>query len=144
MPGDEREQVRELYRLLKNGEASLVGPNGVRHPIPAHVYEALKRATELMLKGQAVSITPVNQRLTTKAAADFLGVSRPFLVGLLTSGKIPFEMVGTHRRVKLVDLIHYQAERAGKQRQALKAMADFSAENGLYEEPFLPEDAELD
>ncbi|MEO6116882.1 MAG: helix-turn-helix domain-containing protein [Pseudolysinimonas sp.] len=47
-------------------------------------------------------------QLTTQAAADFLGISRPTLVKLLESGEIAFELRGRHRRVTLRDVVDYQ------------------------------------
>ncbi len=57
-----------------------------------------------MANGNAVTIVPVHGELTT----HLLHVSRPFLIGLLDEGKIPFRMVGAHRRVKAADLIAHQ------------------------------------
>jgi excisionase family DNA binding protein len=52
-----------------------------------------------------------------------IGVSRPFLVGELESGKIPFHRAGTHRRIYYKDLTAYKNEREQSRNTALDELA---------------------
>lgn len=75
-------------------------------------------------EGNAMSRVPIHARLTTRQAADFLGVSRPNLVGLIERGELPHERVGTHRRVVFRDLMAYREVRLVQGNAALQALAE--------------------
>lgn len=68
--------------------------------------------------------------LATHQAAKFLGVSRPFLIKLLETDKIPYEKVGSHRRIHLEDVISYREEQKQLRRSALDEMTRVIQING--------------
>lgn len=57
-----------------------------------------------MAYGRAITIVPQSAEVTTQQAADVLKLSRPFLIQLLEERKIPFRLVGKHRRVRFEDV----------------------------------------
>ena len=101
--------------------------------IPFSAFRILKAALTEMALGHGVTLAPHQTDLTTQQAADLLGVSRPYLVGLLEDGKIAFRKVGRHRRVTLADLLQYQHISAIQQERAFEEMVRLTEELGLYD-----------
>jgi len=79
-------------------------------------------------KGDAVTLVPVSQELTTQQAADILNVSRPYLIKLLEEGQIAYSLTGRHRRVKAEDLFAYKSKRDVQRSDALSELAALDAE----------------
>lgn len=99
--------------------------------IPLSAFRLLSDILTEMAKGNAVTFIPVHAELTTQQAADFLNVSRPYLIDLLEKGTIPFHKVGTHRRVLFKDLVKYKTHIDKKRLEALEALSQADQELGL-------------
>ncbi len=91
--------------------------------LPAGAVKLLVEILEDMASGRAVAIVPHNAELTTQQAADFLNVSRPFLIQLLEEKRLPFRMVGTHRRVRFEDVLSYKDGIDSQRRKVLDELA---------------------
>ena len=99
--------------------------------IPAEAFRLLVEIVSQMASGNAVSVVPVHAEVTTQQAADFLNVSRPFLISLLEAGKLAFRKVGTHRRIRMADLLEYKQLDDKARRKVLDELAVDAQENGL-------------
>ena len=91
--------------------------------LPAGAVKLLQAILEDMASGRAVTIVPQNAELTTQQAADFLNVSRPFLVQLLEQKKLPFRLVGTHRRIRFEDVLRFKESTDAERRRVLDQLA---------------------
>lgn len=125
-------------RINGDAHAELVGPGGTRILLPAAVYEVLHLVVMAMARGQAVTIAPHHQQLTTQEAADILGVSRPTLVKMLDDGRIPYTQPGRHRRVLLRDLLAYQEQRRTAREKAMDELVAISEEADAYRKTAKP------
>jgi excisionase family DNA binding protein len=142
VPETQEAQIRELRRLIQSGDAKLVGSDGRQVEIPQPVHELLLVILRNLQAGNAISIVPEHQQLTTQRAANILGVSRPFLVGLVEAGEIPFHMVGRHRRIYLRDLLDYKRRRDAARHEAITNLARMEMDAGTYDKVILPHGAE--
>ena len=88
------------------------------------VVELIFRTLVQIAKGNAVTIVPFHAELTTQEAADFLNISRPFLIQLLEKEKIPFRKVGRHRRILFEDLVKYKERSKLKGRGIREELTD--------------------
>ena len=104
------------------------------HPTVAVPPAALKLIGQVlgaMSERRSVSIIASDHELSTVEAANFLNVSRPFIIKEIEGGRLNHRMVGTHRRIEFSDLLAYAKEMRQHQEQALDRMADNARELGL-------------
>lgn len=121
---DFAEFIRELevYLAENSSKAALVDPSGVARQIPDEIFRILDQVTNALAAGEGITVVPQGMAMTTQQAADFLGVSRPTLVRLLEAGEIAYDRPGRHRRVRLEDLVAYQANFRAERQSALREL----------------------
>jgi len=130
----DRRQIGLVHHVLKERQRpALVGATGERIELPEPLFALLCHVVDQVQSGQAVVLVPEHELLTTQAAANYLGMSRPYLIKLLESGKIPFEKVGTHRRIRFGDLTAFARRRTEARRTALGSLTRQIEEAGLYD-----------
>jgi excisionase family DNA binding protein len=121
-----RRKTSRTVQLHPEGEGRSVSVT-----VPREAFELFLEVLGQMANGNAVTIVPVHAELTTQQAADMLNVSRPFLVGLLDEGKIAFRLVGTHRRVRVADLLAYKQKDDAQRKAVLDELTAEAEKHGL-------------
>ena len=134
---DERASANQLRKILashlsEGGNQILTALDSKGQKAEIVLTPAISQLLIEMLrhigKGDAVTLVPVSQMLTTQQAADILNASRPHLVSLIEKGLIAHTMVGRHRRIQAEDLFRYKAERDHSRDVALSDLANVDAD----------------
>lgn len=116
--------------------------HNVKIRLPHTLYRVLTDAAHLLAKGDSVGLLRYTQDVTTQQAAELLQVSRPYVIKLLEESEIPYYMVGSHRRMKFTDVVHYKQRRDSHRREKLDELYHVSNEAGLYDIETFPQDDE--
>lgn len=133
LPG-EAEDLAQIHSFLEAYERTrgsapasrylLVGQSeGAQVELPESMYRVLLQVVEALSAGRAVTVAPRSTTLTTQQAADLLGVSRPTVVRLIDTGRLPSQRPGTRRQVLLSDVLEYRSHRRRQQYEMLEATA---------------------
>ena len=107
------------------------GAEGAGVKLPRGLVQFILRILEEAAQGNAVALVPIGRELTSQQAADLLNVSRPYAIRLMEEGKLPFHKVGTHRRVRIEDLLGYRRHTDAARQKALDEMTAFDQKLGL-------------
>ena len=108
MARDSAQEISRLLEKLPGAVSARVRLDGRDIVLPRAVWILLRDLLDVLGRGNGATLTPTHATLTTQEAANRLQVSRPHLVKLLESGAIPFTRTGTHRRIRVQDLITYE------------------------------------
>ena len=125
IPFVRKQEPQTVHLTFADGQESIVLPTGS--------LEMIHRILEAMAAGHGVMVFPQHAELTTMEAADMLNVSRPYLIKLLEAGDIPYHKVGTHRRVRIEDVMRYKEEIDRRREAILDQMVAEAEELGLYD-----------
>jgi excisionase family DNA binding protein len=142
---DEASLLRQASRLMSGAldhprahhialiEKSPSGKEVARLDVPPQTMRLIAQLLGLMARQQTFTLCPESSELTTKQAAEVLGVSRPYLIGLLDRGLIPHRKVGRHRRIFSKDVVAYKATMQVSRKEALDELVKASEDVGGYE-----------
>jgi excisionase family DNA binding protein len=124
---------RSRARRIALVEEKADGSDIARLEVPPATLRLLSQILALMARQQTFVLYPESSELTTKQAAEVLGVSRPFLIRALERGEIPFRKVGRHRRALMKDVLAYKRTMQVKRRAALDELVKTSEDIGGYD-----------
>ena len=99
--------------------------------LPPQALRFIAQLLGAMSERKPVVLMPTKQELSTVEAANFLNVSRPFVIKEIESKRLACRMVGSHRRIAFDDLQAYASKMRADQKGALQRMADNARELGL-------------
>jgi len=119
-------EAKGLADILRQGKHIQILVNGVSFEVSPELEAAVRRACDAANR-------PLPEEMTTTQAADFLDVSRPFVVKLIRRGELPCRLVGTHHRIPINALREYREKMFRHARSASDEMAQHSQDLGLYE-----------
>ena len=137
---DQKIALSSVTSLLKNEEKVSKNKKSVKLKIqgldeeiviPFQAFVLLKSILNNMAKGESIVLLLSDAIISTQQAADILNVSRPYLVKLLDNGTIAHEKVGTHRRIKLKDLLDYEKKLKKSTRKNLDILTKEAQELNL-------------
>lgn len=138
---EEQKRAMESYNALTATLEALKSENpeieieetADRIRIPLRALKLLAQILKTTSQGKPISIVPVATEMTTQAAAELLGCSRPHFVKLLEKGEISFVKIGKHRRVKYQDVMKYKKKLKKEQERRIIQMMKSDEESGLYD-----------
>lgn len=130
----------DVLMRLASGDARAYVHEASGHQVdfPENLISVLTYIAKAMQQDDELLLMKRHRVLTTQEAADFVGVSRQYMVRLMDSGVIPCERTGKHRRVRLSDIVAYQQHRAAMGKAAMDSMTDMMVEAGVYDQFYDP------
>ncbi len=130
-PSDGRKHLEQNYHNRIN---KLISADGEELHVSDNLFKILREILPLLETGRTtVTISPNNAEMTTQEAADFLNVSRPYLIKLLDCGDISYTRTGSHRRIKVKDVMEYKQKKESQRYKALGELTSIMQEHGLFD-----------
>jgi excisionase family DNA binding protein len=112
LPGDE---ALKLKHALNGSHDITVFVDGTVHRLPPQARDAVVDLLSRFSRGEAVTVSSVEEVLTTSQAAELAGISHTYLRNMTDRGEIPVEYRGTHRRIRLAAIMEWlETQKKGK------------------------------
>ncbi|HET7463548.1 MAG TPA: helix-turn-helix domain-containing protein [Longimicrobium sp.] len=123
-----------IDHIPEGAPITLTSPGAPEVPLPSPLAPFIAAVLRELAQGHAVAVVSTAEEISTGAAAELLGVSRPHVAKLVDTGVLPGRKVNRHRRVRLSDVMAFK-RRMERRHRLLDELAEVSEELGLYDLP---------
>jgi excisionase family DNA binding protein len=130
----EIEQARQIGSVIDLTKAAAAFDIVTEHDhirVPAELAGVVWAIIDAMTRSETVTVGAVPPEVTTTVAAKELGISRPTLMKMISAGEISAHKVGSHTRLKTVDILALRQQRRDTQRHAFEDLRRFEDSVGL-------------
>ncbi|GAC1488808.1 MAG: hypothetical protein NVS2B15_05880 [Pseudarthrobacter sp.] len=117
------EDAGKLRQALEGGHDITVFVDGTVHRLTPQARDAVVDLLSRFSRGEAVTVSSVEEMLTTSQAAELAGISHTYLRNMTDRGEIPVEYRGTHRRIRLAAIMAWLDEQKKGEQQKPSAEA---------------------
>lgn len=101
---------------------TLTTQTGNEIELPTRVVDLLTQVLRRVSLGGAMNVQTMPEMLSTSAAAELLGVSRPTVMKMIHAGVLEPVMAGTHHRLRLADVMSVRNQREQARRVAVEEL----------------------
>lgn len=131
---DEELQSSATKVMKAAGDEEIIGltfttTTGRQFPLDPVVVDFVGRVLSRVAQGGNVSVRTLPETLTTSAAADLLGVSRPTVMKFIRNGELDSDMAGTHHRLRLNNVVELREKRESARRAAIAELLELDEDD---------------
>ena len=120
-------------KAQKKDDAVITFSNGAAVPLPEPLINMLAIVAKALARNNAVTLVVRSSWLTTQEAAELMGYSRQVVVDLIKKNKLKASKLGTHRRIKLSDLMEFMEQEDIQRTKAMSELITHTEEFDGYE-----------
>jgi len=125
------EDAVKLQHALAGSDDITVFVDGTVHRLPPLARDAVVDLLQRFSRGEAVTVSSVEEMLTTSKAAELAGISHTYLRNMTDRGEIPVEYRGSHRRIPLAAIMAWlEGQKKDRQKKADANQADGDLADG--------------
>jgi excisionase family DNA binding protein len=128
-----REDADKLQRALEGSDDITVFVDGTVHRLPPLARDAVVDLLHRFSRGEAVTVSSVEEMLTTSKAAELAGISHTYLRNMTDRGEIPVEYRGSHRRIPLAAIMAWLDKQKLEQQKLEQQKKESSRKAGPQE-----------
>jgi excisionase family DNA binding protein len=128
--------IAKTLQTQSKAKFSLLCPDGMKIPLPETLTRVLLIAAEALKSKNAVTLLVRNSWLTTQDAADIMGYSRQVVVDLIKKSKLKASKLGSHRRIRFMDLLEFIESEGREGSQAVAKIFSHTKEVVTHDERY--------